>query len=295
MKKMLALALAAAMALGAAGAAAQTLTNSCPEGCVHVYTSAHTEPIAVVGGTHNITLENVNIIATGMYDCAFALSGNAVVNLTLVGENTLTSGMYRAGLEAPAGTTLTINAESTGHSLTATSYAGAGIGGQVGGDGGTITISGGKVTAESKLAAGIGGGSAPALGSAGNGGKVTISGGKVMAKGKAGTEPRYKYCAIGGGDVGAGQGSLSVDGDEVVMKAQTGLDSHTWIDVQDAQEYRTKNYWYAVIEVINYPKADAAEPPQTADLPRTGDASMLGAWVALLAASGAALKIRRKR
>lgn len=108
---------------------------------------------------------------------------------------------------------------------------GAAIGGGgsetgTGGDGGTITIFGGTVRAESVLGAGIGGGSGGSGG--GDGGKVTISGGAVRAE-------SYYGGGIGGGNSGLGPsdsiptkgtggsgGNITISGGSVTATTMTG-------------------------------------------------------------------------
>ncbi|MDR2361100.1 MAG: hypothetical protein LBD85_07515, partial [Oscillospiraceae bacterium] len=190
------------------------------------------------GVTATITLNNVDIDLYEPYNvsaaCAFDMSG-ATVNLILVGTNKLRSRYYRAGLQAPTGSTLTINGPG---SLEATGIMrGAGIGGynsnSTGGDadghgGGTIiinsgnikatgglyaagigggndadnsqfnlTIKGGNVEAEGWVGAGIGGGTKSGT-TTGSGGTITITGGTVTAKGSE------RGAGIGGGPGAAG-------------------------------------------------------------------------------------------
>ncbi len=187
--------------------------------------------ITVTGGTHNITIENVNI-STG--DCAFSIANGADVKLTLSGTNTLKSGSRCAGLQVPNGATLTITETSDGSRLEATGgyysagigggyYSGcgnitikggvvtatggdwsAGIGGSINSSGGTITIEGGTVTATGGgRGAGIGGGDG------GSGGTITISGGTVTAIGGGSTG-----AGIGGGSKGSG-GTITIEGGTV--------------------------------------------------------------------------------
>ena len=101
---------------------------------------------------------------------------------------------------------------------------GAAIGGGgsetgTGGDGGTITIFGGTVRAESVLGAGIGGGSGG--GGGGDGGKVTISGGAVRA------ESCYGGGIGGGGDLSGGDtggdgGTITISGGTVEVQSVSG-------------------------------------------------------------------------
>ena len=99
---------------------------------------------------------------------------------------------------------------------------GAAIGGggsETGTDGGTITIFGGTVRAESVLGAGIGGGSGG--GGGGDGGKVTISGGAVRAE-------SYYGGGIGGGgdlsggDTGGDGGTITISGGTVEVQSVSG-------------------------------------------------------------------------
>ncbi|MEA4924277.1 MAG: S-layer homology domain-containing protein [Syntrophomonadaceae bacterium] len=167
-------------------------------------TTANTVTVAS-GVTANITLSGVDIDLPSNGGCAFALEGTAEVTLTLTGSNSLTSGTGHAGLQVPENAVLAIG--GTG-SLTAgssyDSYAGtqgAGIGGGDGGDGGTISVSGGEVTAAGTYGAGIGGGND------GGGGSVVITGGEVTATGAYGA-------GIGGGSDGDG-GSVVITGGSV--------------------------------------------------------------------------------
>lgn len=111
-----------------------------------------------------------------------------------------------------------------GGTVRAESSCGAGIGGGsgdigVGGIGGNITISGGTVRAESFLGAGIGGGSGGSGG--GDGGKVTISGGAVRAE-------SYYGGGIGGGcdgdggDTGGDGGTITISGGTVEVQSVSG-------------------------------------------------------------------------
>jgi hypothetical protein len=172
--------------------------------------------VVAPGVTADITLTDVHIEVEGY--AAFDMSG-ATVNLTLVGTNILIGGIAGgpAGLQAPEGSTLTINAADTSHSLTARSgYAlheyygtGAGIGGSFGNTtGGNITINNGTVIAVGGRGAGIGGAHP------GAGGTVTINGGIVTATGRSGA-------GIGGSYTGAG-GTITISGGTVTA---TGSDN----------------------------------------------------------------------
>ncbi len=111
------------------------------------------------------------------------------------GKITARGRLFNAGIGSSTegnGGTITIN----GGTVTAESIFGAGIGGKTGSSGGAVTINGGTVTATSDKGAGIGGGMN------GNGGYITINGGTVTASsnegagiggGKNGTDHSYLY------------------------------------------------------------------------------------------------------
>ena len=170
------------------------------------------------GSTANVTLDNVNIDASGTGKAAIYTEGK--VTLELDGNNTLTGGEGHAALEKISNAknnvpdenyTLTLQDETTGDgktgSLTATGGAGgAGIGGSVQTAGGyvnNITITGGTITATAgsnsgkgrvNCGAGIGGGAF------GEGNNITITGGTVNATGGEGND---SY-AFGGAGIGGG-------------------------------------------------------------------------------------------
>jgi len=151
-----------------------------------------------------ITLDgaSINVSATPNA-CAFDMEG-AIVNLTLVGTNTLKSGGYEAGIRVPSSASITIKGAG---SLAATggSWA-AGIGGGYQETGGNITIYSGTVNAYGgDGAAGIGGGNQ------GNGGNIKITGGTVNAYGGGSTG---FGAGIGGGNRGNG-GNITISGGTV--------------------------------------------------------------------------------
>ena len=193
--------------------------------------------IAISSGTQNVELRNVNIKRKSDNGYAFAVLKTAQANITLTGENTLISGMYRAGLDiaytasaaiegdgslyaesslqagigggnGKSNGTLTINS-GTIYAVGGIDGYSAGIGGGTSGKGGTITINGGTVTAiGGTYAAGIGGGNLC------TGGTITINGGTVTAVGGAGG------AGIGGGYIGDG-GTVVINGGSV--KAVAGV------------------------------------------------------------------------
>jgi hypothetical protein len=134
--------------------------------------------------------------------CAFTVNKDANVTLVLQGENTLTSGATKAGVYVSTGAALTITGASTYDELTATAGSnGAGIGGNEATGAGTITIYGGKVTANGNgWGAGIGGGGTNSSGDGGDGGTLVIYGGEVYATGgTSGDAQSGGTAGIGGG------------------------------------------------------------------------------------------------
>ena len=180
-----------------------------------------TNTVSVTGGTHEITMNDVVIDASGISGaCAFSIATGATVDLKLAGRVMLKSGEYAAGLSVPAGATVTISAISASGALTAGGgeYS-AGIGGSASGNvvyasGGNITILSGTVDARGgENAAGIGGASNGA--GTGKGESICISGGKVTATGGS------DGAGIGGGrssyGAGTGQnGKITIEGNAIV-------------------------------------------------------------------------------
>ena len=191
-----------------------TITGGGPLTISNANPGSHTENRIVIadGVTASVTLDNVNIkpYSNGYNGkCALEVAGSAQLHLTLVGENTLISGYYYAGLQVGEGASLVITEGSAG-SLTATGGgSAAGIGGGNGDNGGSITIQNGTVTATSGAeGAGIGGGNGKD-GTGGDGGTIIISGGTVTA-----SSPGGNAAGIGGGNSGDG-GNITISGGKV--------------------------------------------------------------------------------
>lgn len=149
--------------------------------------------------TANVTLENVNIDVSSKSEAAITTQGQGDVTLNLLGNNSVQSGTYHAGVHKENTGNLTVTAPEGGTgSLNATGgQGGAGIGGDSsGGNGNNITISGGTVVAKGgEYSAGIGGGGNSSHKDAS---KITISGGDVKATGAG------SAAGIGGGNGGSG-------------------------------------------------------------------------------------------
>ena len=193
-------------------------------------TSTYT--IQVTGGSHDIVLDDLRIDTSGITDAyAMQIQSNADVNLTLSGENELTSGGNRAGLQVPAGASVGIN--GSGSLLAQGGTYGAGIGGGRAQNSGNITILAGDVSAQGgNRGAGIGGGgnvdggTGNPGGVGGSGGTITISGGNVTAAGGdrgagigggGGGDGGYRQSGGNGGNGGGGGsgGTISILGGNV--------------------------------------------------------------------------------
>lgn len=178
--------------------------------------------IQVSGGRHKITLDGVSIEATDGYS-PFDITGEAEVELILVGDNILKGADGCAGLHIPSDCSLTIKGDGNLEAHGGTN--GAGIGSQgIDGASGTVTIATNTATSTIKAyggetAAGIGGGQG------GGCGKVTINSGKVEAYGGngyivtnsiTGTETKKEGgTGIGTGGGGVGGGEIIIRGGEV--------------------------------------------------------------------------------
>ena len=174
--------------------------------------------------TVDLTIKNVTIQSGGARGWNLAgiyLKGNAQLNLTLEGTNTLVGLDEGAGIEVGKGATLVITENSTG-SLKAVggAYGAAGIGGKgtasdEGADNncrtGTIIIKGGTIEAEGgaywvSYSRDYHGGAGIGTGRYGIGGTIEILGGTITAKGG-----RQTGAGIGGG-MGGSVDTIVIDG-----------------------------------------------------------------------------------
>lgn len=172
--------------------------------------------VSVTGGTHEITMNNVDIDVSGISGaCAFSIATDASVDLKLAGQVRLKSGENAAGLSLYENrATVIISALSPSGTLTAEGGKnGAGIGGGRAVSGGNITILSGTVNARGgENAAGIGGGYY-GNGTAANG-IICISGGRVMATGGS-----FGAGIGGGAELGDGtgrNGQIIIEGNAIV-------------------------------------------------------------------------------
>jgi len=191
--------------------------------------------ITIDNVTVNLTIKNVTIQsggdgASGWDLAGIYLKGNARLNLTLEGKNTLLGLDHGAGIEVEKGATLVITENSTG-SLKAVggAYGAAGIGGNADAvayihgsvgtkdfDGkkygtGTIIINGGSIDAEGGVywVSGVTdyqGGAGIGTGSYGIGGTIEILGGTISAEGG-----KLTGAGIGGG-TGGGVDTIVIGG-----------------------------------------------------------------------------------
>ena len=165
--------------------------------------------INVVSGTSTIELQNINIERTGMTAYAVSVQGTANATFIITGENHITSGTYRAGLDIAVNATATLEGDGT---LYAQSPLQAGIGGGNGRSNGTLIINSGDIYATGGIdgySAGIGGGTS------GKGGNITINGGYVVAVGGS------LASGIGGGNGFTG-GNITINGGTVTATGGQG-------------------------------------------------------------------------
>ena len=162
-----------------------------------------------------ITLNGVNIDASGSGKAAMSVGTSSDVTVELDGENTLKSGADHAGLELNGGGSVTIQDETTkddGAALTANGgNGGAGIGSGYWAKAGSITINGGDVTAtggNGNKNYGYGGGVGIGSGYWAEAGSITINGGDVTAKGGK------QGAGIGSGNRG-NIGDITINGGDI--------------------------------------------------------------------------------
>ena len=183
--------------------------------------------ITIDNVTVDLTIKNVTIQSDGARGWNLAgiyLKGNAQLNLTLEGTNTLVGLDEGAGIEVEKNATLVITEQSKG-SLKAVggAYGAAGIGGKPGTTGyegadknygtGTIIIKGGSIVAEGgayqvSQSTRYHGGAGIGTGLYGIGGTIEILGGRITAAGG-----RETGAGIGGG-AGGGVDTIVIGGTE---------------------------------------------------------------------------------
>lgn len=183
--------------------------------------------ISISGGTHTITLKDVNIATPGIGKSAIDIQDGANVTIVLEGSNSLYGATNHPAIWVEEGSSLTI--EGTG-SLTAeagTSTPGTGAAAIGSGYGtntslGNIIINGGTIVARgSGGGAGIGGGYETGSGTCS--GNITINGGYVKAFGG-----QSGLGVTGGAGIGSGEnanygGTITINGG--VVYAEGGADS----------------------------------------------------------------------
>ena len=174
----------------------------------------HRRFVVSSGKTVNVILFSANIRPTS--GCAFNMTG-ATVNMRLVGNNSLSSSGNFAGLQVPADSTLSINGSGI---LTTTggNDGGAGIGGGSGGSAGSMTFSGGSVSA-----VGGGGGAGIGGGNGGAGSSVLVDGENTMVS-SSGDQNGYD---IGSGHNNSNGGSLTLKNNATVNLNRNGTNTNT--------------------------------------------------------------------
>ncbi len=156
------------------------------------------------GGENYVVFMNLNIKISYSFDAAVCLTENSKVHLFVTGDNNITSGRSRAGIEIQEGSELIIDGDG---SLNTKSGGQAGIGGGNGGSNGSLVINSGTITATcTSESAGIGGGSS------GSGGNIIINGGNVTANGGSYGAGIGGGCASDGGNIIINGGTVTATG-----------------------------------------------------------------------------------
>lgn len=190
-------------------------------------TAATANTITIADGA-TVTIENVNISATG--SAGIICSGDATIILDGTNTVTSTADNYPAIQAGSSGTTLTIQGDG---SVTATGGKyGAGIGGRYDTSSnficGNIAINSGTVTATGgKYGAGIGGGGIGNVGWSSTCGDITISGGTVTATGgweAAGIGSGHSYNSgySSCGDITISGGTVTATGGQMAAAIGSG-------------------------------------------------------------------------
>jgi uncharacterized protein YjdB len=167
--------------------------------------------ISFTGTGNTLTLVGSSMLSSGSCEPGIRVEGSAALEIKGAGRINVTGGKRGAGIGSGSesdGGSITIS----GGIVTATGgpvvdYGSAGIGGGYKGNGGNITITGGTVTAKSQIwGAGIGSGDG--LGMRLTGGNIMITGGTVTATGGS-------SCAGIGGGYNSSSGTIMITGGTV--------------------------------------------------------------------------------
>lgn len=188
--------------------------GSCSGHTITGTSSAH--QIKVTGGTHNITLNNVDIDLSGTGSTfvdgksAFDIAAGAKVTITVSGTNSLRSGKAMGGINVPDTAEVILNGDDSSV-LNTSSNDGTGIGSQKNVGCGTITINSGTINATATNGhASIGGSNKQ------SGGSITITGGTIKAYGTSAGP------GIGSGDFYAGSSQVTITGGTIFAGAGNG-------------------------------------------------------------------------
>lgn len=212
-----------------------------------------TNSITVASGVDaTITLENVNINVSSIPSAsAFRIADDSTGNVTinLVGDNTLTSGAYCAGLQKNGSIySGTLAITGTGSLTAQGGLSAAGIGGGNAGNGSKIAIRGGTVTAKGgEYGAGIGGGF-DGIGSyiTINGGTVDATGGMAAAGIGGGYNSSVSYITISNNAEVTATGGYNAAGN--------GQVTLTWTAPEGATQYAV----YYSTDGVNYARVSAS-------------------------------------
>lgn len=183
--------------------------------------------ISISGGTHTITLKDVNIATPGIGKSAIDIQDGANVTIVLEGSNSLYGATNHPAIWVEEGSSLTIEGTGSltaeaGTSTPSTGAAAIGSGYGPNTSFGDITINSGTVIAKGSVGgAGIGGGYETGTGTCS--GNITINGGYVKVYGGESALGVTGGAGIGSGENAHYGGTITINGG--VVYAEGGADS----------------------------------------------------------------------
>lgn len=202
-------------------------------------------------------------VVTEYVDCTSRIEVTGHANLILGASMNVEAGIHLPDSSA-CSLTIWVQKDRSGFLIVGDSESAsegcAGIGGNDGEDGGTLTVNGGIITAAGgKWGAGIGGGNV------GKGGKITINGGSVTAQGGS------EGAGIGGGDECDG-GTVEINGGTVEAKGGNGTTQAIGHGDENTNTGQLSIYQYARVT------AGDASPGQPAAKAQRADACRNNKW-----------------
>ncbi len=217
-------------------------------GTVTIKGSTTENQVTIFSGEHDIIFDNLSMLMSNRNTSPFRIENSGVANITLKGDNKLSSFGYAGTLEFTYPATLTITKESTGSLEAVSKGTGAAIGGDNEEIGGIVNIYGGIIKAiAEENGAGIGGANGK------EGGIVNIYGGSVEAS------------SVLGMSIGAGESRFDNPGSINYIKPTGNVNSIQILaggDAANTTAYKTTDEYYK----NKYVKIDIQEVVPTVNL-----------------------------